>query len=72
MTGLLIALWLSDPLMILTNGDVDDHYNYNDDDTTNLGESLKSFVLCYLILSIILRFAGLLLQSEMLLFIDWL
>lgn len=56
MTDLLMALWKSDPLMIMTNGDVDDHHDYNDDDTAS-----SSFVLSRLILNIILRWAGLLL-----------
>lgn len=27
--------------MVMTNGDVDDHYGDNDDDTANLDENLK-------------------------------
>lgn len=31
----------SDTLLMASYGDVDDHYDYSDDDTVNLGESLK-------------------------------
>lgn len=47
-----MALLKSDPLMMTPDGDVDDHYDYNDDDIVNLGERLKFskfFFLCYLI-----------------------
>lgn len=42
----------SDLLMMIFDGDVDDYYDYNDDDIVNLGERLKFlkfFFLCYFI-----------------------
>lgn len=37
--------------MIMTNGDVNDHYDYNDDDTANLVESLKSSKFFFCVIS---------------------